>query len=139
MRAISISVSVTAAVVAAAALAAGAADAASPSGDPYQASVANRKCMRANGGPEPMPDRRGDIHLTLAQERRLRAVGKKNVDAADRICFRNLRAAFSTKPLSATAIAQAKVVLGQLKGCVDRFGFTMGTPKVKNMSEGRAF
>ena len=86
-----------------------------------------------------MPDHSGDIHLTLAQEHELRAVGRKRVDMADKICFSNLRAAFSTRPLSATAMGQAKLVLRQLKRCIGGLGFTMGEPVVKNLSRGRAF
>jgi hypothetical protein len=41
-----------------------------PSTDPYEASVACSKCMRRHGFPMPMPNRRGDIHLSRLLRRR---------------------------------------------------------------------
>ena len=106
----------------------------------YAASLAYSKCMRAHGVPQPNPDRNGDIHLTAAQEARMRAVGRAKVQAADRICFeQHLRGVVSTKPLSPYAIARAIGVLKELSACMRSFGYVEGKPVVRNLSEGRAF
>lgn len=106
----------------------------------YAASLAYSRCMRAHGVPQPDPDRNGDIHLTRAQEARMRAVGRARVQAADRTCFdAHLKGVVSTKPLSAYAIGRAISVLKELSACMKSFGYTEGRPVVRNMSEGRAF
>jgi hypothetical protein len=110
-----------------------------PSTDPYKASLAFAACMRAHGVPHPDPDRNGDFKLTPAQERRLHAVGRAKVSAADKACFKYLKPVVSTKPLSATAKAQARHVLGQVRTCVRGFGFRLGAPVVRDLSRGRAF
>jgi hypothetical protein len=109
-----------------------------PSANPYTGGVAYAACMRAHGVPHPDPDRKGNFHLTLAQERRLRAVGHAKVEAATKACFKYLRPVVSTKPLSARAKAQARKVLEQLRTCVRRRGFKLGAPTVRDMSLGRA-
>jgi hypothetical protein len=105
----------------------------------YKASLAYAQCMRAHGVPQPNPDLSGDIHLTPADERRMRAVGHAKVQAADKLCFNlHLKGVVSTKPLSAFAIAQAIEVLRDLKACMRTFGYVEGKPVVRNMSRGRA-
>ncbi len=123
------------ALLAAAALAAQA-GAATP--DPYRAGLAYAACMRAHGVPHPNPDRKGDFHLTAAQETRLRAVGHAKVEAADQACFHFLKPVVSTKPLSAHAKAEAVKVIKELRACVREAGFRLGEPVVTNMSRGRA-
>jgi hypothetical protein len=95
--------------------------------------------MRAHGVPHPDPDRKGDFHLTPAQEGRLRAAGHAKVEAATRACFKYLKPVVSTKPLSPDAKAQAKKVLAKLRACVRALGFRLGEPVVKDMTLGRAF
>jgi hypothetical protein len=105
----------------------------------YAASLAYSRCMRAHGVPQPDPDRNGDIHLTQAQEARMRAVGRAHVQAADRICFAaHLKGVVSTKPLSGYAIGRAIGVLKELSACMKSFGYTEGRPIVHQMNEGRA-
>jgi hypothetical protein len=110
-----------------------------PSADPYKAGLAYAACMRAHGVPHPNPDRTGNFHLTPAQERRLHAVGHAKVEAATRACFKYLKPAVSTKPLSAGAKAKAIKVLDQLRACVRKLGFRLGAPVVKDLTLGRAF
>ena len=110
-----------------------------PFTDPYEAGLAFAACMRAHGVPHADPDRNGDFTLTPAQEHRLHKVGRANVRAADKACFRYLKPVVSTKPLSAQAKAQARHVLGQVRTCVRRLGFRLGAPVVQNLSRGRAF
>jgi hypothetical protein len=112
-----------------------------PGGDRvYAASLAYSKCMRAHGVPQPNPDRNGDIHLTQADEERMRAVGRATVRAADRICFeQHLKGVVSTKPLSAYAVNRALDVLKELRACMKSFGYTEGKPVVRNQSQGRVF
>ena len=87
-----------------------------------------------------LPRTPDDIHLTRAQEARMRAVGRARVQAADRTCFdAHLKGVVSTKPLSAYAIGRAISVLKELSACMKSFGYTEGRPVVRNMSEGRAF
>jgi hypothetical protein len=110
-----------------------------PSANPYKAGLAYAACMRAHGVPHPNPDRKGDFHLTPAQEQRLRAAGHAKVEAATQTCFKYLKPVVSTKPLSAKAKARAVKVLEQLRACVRTFGFKLGAPIVKDMTLGRAF
>jgi hypothetical protein len=110
------------------------------SGRVYTASLAYAKCMRAHGVPQPNPDRNGDIHLTPADERRLRLVGRAKVQAADKLCFNlHLKGVVSTKPLSVGAQLRAIEVLKQLSACMRGYGYRMGRPVVRNLSRGRAF
>jgi hypothetical protein len=109
-----------------------------PSASPYTAGLAYAACMRAHGVPHPDPDRNGDFHLTRAQDKALRAVGRAKVEAATKACFKYLKPVVSTKPLSATAIARAKAVLADVRECVRRNGFVLGAPVVKNLTLGRA-
>lgn len=116
--------------------------AAAAAADPklYEASLAYAKCMRAHGVPQPNPDRNGDIHLTPADERRLRRVGRAKVQAADEVCFDlHLKGVVSTKPLSPLAQARALDVLRELAACMHAFGYEEGEPVVRNLSRGRAF
>jgi len=94
--------------------------------------------MRAHGVPHPDPDRKGDFQLTPPQERQLRKAGRTKVEAASKACFKYLRPVVSTKPLSAGAKARAVKVLEQLRDCVHKAGFELGTPIVKDMTLGRA-
>jgi hypothetical protein len=110
-----------------------------PSRDPYRAARAFAACMRSHGVPHPDPDRRGDFHLTPAEEKRLQAVGHAEVEAATTACFRFLKPVVSTKPLSAEAKARAKKVLEQVRVCMRGLGFRLGTPVVENLTLGRAF
>jgi hypothetical protein len=106
----------------------------------YSASLAYAKCMRAHGVPQPDPDRNGDIHLTPADERRMRRVGRAKIQAADSLCFNlHLKGVVSTKPLSAAAQLQAIHVLEELSACLRGYGYRMGRPVVRNLSRGRAF
>jgi hypothetical protein len=107
--------------------------------DPYKAAMAYAACMRAHGVPHPNPDRTGNFQLTEAQEARLAAAGRKKVELASRVCFKYLRPVVSTKPLSPEAKARALVVLRDLRTCVKKRGFTLGTPVVRNTTLGRAF
>ena len=108
-----------------------------PSSNPYVASLAYAKCLRARGVPHPNPDRHGDFDLTPAQERRLRSVPKARRDAAMKACFHNL-AGLNNQPLSERAHNRALKVLVQLKRCLHGFGYEVGRPVVRNMSFGRA-
>ena len=78
-----------------------------PSANPYAAGLAFAACMRAHGVPHPNPDRNGDFHLTPAQERRLKAAGHANVEAATQTCFKYL------KPVSAPSLCQRRRRLGR--------------------------
>ncbi len=129
-----------AAAVLLAAVSVTAASAAPPREREYTASLAYARCMRAHGVPQPDPDRNGDIHLTRADERRLRRVGRAKVRAVDKLCFRrHLKGVVSTQPLSPWAQMRAKAVLRELSRCMRAYGYRMGRPIVRNLSEGRAF
>jgi hypothetical protein len=128
--------------LAAAALAALAVAGASSADDSklHGASLAYAQCMRAHGVPQPNPDPNGDIRLTPADERRMRAVGRAKVQAADALCFdRHLKGVVSTKPLSPLAQARAIDVLRELAACMKTFGYVEGEPIVRNLTRGRAF
>jgi len=106
----------------------------------YSASLAYAQCMRAHGVPQPDPDRNGDIHLTPADERALRRVGRTKVQATDKLCFElHLKGVVSTKPLSVLAQLRAIRVLEDLSACMRGYGYSMGRPVVRNLSRGRAF
>jgi len=110
-----------------------------PQSRSYLASVRYARCMRAHGVAHPEPDKNGDFHLTPAQERRMRAsASRKQIQAADKECFRYLKGVVSTKPLSKAAIRAALVPLRDLKKCLAGFGYEVGNPMVRNMSRGRA-
>jgi hypothetical protein len=108
-----------------------------PSTNPYLASLAYAQCLRRQGVPQPLPDRRGDFNLTPRQERALRRVPKTRRNAAMKACFHNL-AGLNNDPLSARAHRRAIRVLAELKACLHGFGYTVGTPMVRNLSYGRA-
>ena len=106
----------------------------------YTASLAYARCMRAHGVPQPNPAPNGDINLTPADERRMRAIGHSKVQAADKLCFNlHLKGVVSTKPLSLLAMARALEVLRELSACMHSYGYSLGKPVVRNMSRGRAF
>jgi hypothetical protein len=109
-----------------------------PSTDPYAASLAYVKCMRAHGVPQPNPDRAGNIHLTPADERRMREIPRARRTAADKACFHTLKG-LDNRPLSPQAKSRALGVLRQVARCMRSRGHEMGAPVVKNMSRGRAF
>jgi hypothetical protein len=106
----------------------------------YRASLDYARCMRAHGVAHPNPDANGDFHLTLAQERAMRASSTPaQREAADKTCFRYLKGVVDTKPLSKRAIRAALVPLRDLKRCLRGFGYDEGAPIVRNLSRGRAF
>jgi hypothetical protein len=105
----------------------------------YRANLAFAKCMRAHGVPHPDPDRRGDFHLTPADEARMRSVGRAKHEAAEKACFHWIKAVTSTKPLSTHARTEAVKVLAEVRSCVRDHGFVLGEPFVKNLTLGRAF
>jgi hypothetical protein len=106
----------------------------------YKASLAYATCLRAHGLDHPNPDANGDFHLTPVQEERLKASAPRGErQQADKDCFRFLKGAVSTKPLSKAAIRAALAPLRELKECLHGFGYDVGKPTVKNLSRGRAF
>jgi hypothetical protein len=105
--------------------------------DPYVASSRYAVCMRQHGVPHPSPDRRGDFHLTPAQERRLRSVPRSTRELADKACFHHLKG-LNMSPLSSAAKQRALGVLRQLSACMKGLGYAMGPPLVKNLPRGRA-
>jgi hypothetical protein len=110
--------------------------AARPSADPYRASLAYARCLRSRGIPHPNPNRVGDFNLTPADERRLRAVPNRRREAATRACFHTLKG-LDMRPLSRQGQQQALVVLRELRSCIQRHGYKVGAPIVRNMSMGR--
>src|SRR4051812_7990947 len=109
-----------------------------PSTNPYVASLRYAECMRAHGVPQPNPDRTGNIHLTPADERRMRAVPRSKRLAADKACFHNLKG-LNNRPLTPRAQRRALGVLREVSRCMSGYGFRLGKPVVKNMPRGRAF
>lgn len=109
-----------------------------PSKDPYTASLAYAKCMRAHGVPHPYPDRAGNFHLTPAQERRLKQVPYAKRQAADKACFHTI-SALDHRPLSQEAQLRALGVLRDVSRCMKGRGHLLGAPVVKNLPRGRAF
>lgn len=105
---------------------------------PYAASLAFAACLRRHGVPHPDPDRRGDFHLTPSDEARLRKVGSKKHEAAEKACFHLLKRTVSLKPLSSEARQAALGPLRDLKRCLEARGYEVGKPMVRNMSRGRA-
>jgi hypothetical protein len=110
--------------------------AARPTADPYRASLAYARCLRGRGVPHPDPNRAGDFNLTLRDERRLRSVPKRQREAATRACFHNLKG-LDNRPLSRQGQERALVVLGELRRCIQRHGYEVGAPIVRNMTLGR--
>lgn len=106
------------------------------SADPYTASLAYARCMRAHGVPHPSPDRKGDFHLTLAQERRMKKVPRARREAAARACFHTLKG-LDMRPLSREAQRRALAVLGRLRRCMARRGHVLGKPIVQYRGLGR--
>jgi hypothetical protein len=104
--------------------------------DPYAASLAYARCMRAHGVPHPNPDRRGDFSLTAADERRMKQVPRARREAATRACFHTLKG-LDMRPLSREAQRRALAVLGQVRRCLVRRGHEVGKPIVRNMGMGR--
>jgi hypothetical protein len=109
-----------------------------PSGDPYTASLAYARCLRAHGVPHPNPDKRGDFSLTAADERRLRSVDRRKRKAAENACFHHLQG-LNLRPLSKQALARAGAVLEEMRLCIRAYGYEVGPPEVRNLSRGRAF
>ena len=107
-----------------------------PTADPYRASLAYARCLRRHGVPHPNPNRAGDFNLTPADERRLRAVPKRQREAAMRACFHTLKG-LDMRPLSRQGQRRALAVLRELRRCMQRHGHTLGTPIVRNLSMGR--
>jgi hypothetical protein len=105
--------------------------------DPYVASSRYAACLRQHGVPHPNPDKRGDFHLTPAQERRMRLVPPGTREAADKACFHHLKG-LNMAPLSRGAKQKALGVLRQLSRCMHGYGYAMGPPLVKNLPRGRA-
>jgi hypothetical protein len=108
-----------------------------PSSDPTTASLRYARCLRRHGVPHPDPDKRGDFNLTPADEKRLRAVDRKERKAADNACFHHLKG-LNLKPLSRHAIALATEVVEDLARCLRSYGHEVGAPQVRNLGRGRA-
>ena len=106
------------------------------SADPYRASLAYARCLRRHGVPHPNPNRKGDFNLTPADERRLRSVPGPRREAAMRACFHTLKG-LDNRPLSRQGQRRALVVLGELRHCIERHGYDVGAPIVRNMTLGR--
>lgn len=109
-----------------------------PQVGPHAAALAFAACLRAHGVPHPDPDRRGDFHLTPSDEARLRKVGSKKHEAAEKACSHLLKGTVSLKPLSREARRAALEPLRDLKRCLEGRGYEIGKPTVKNMGRGRA-
>src|SRR5437763_14369497 len=92
-----------------------------PSHDPYTASLAYAKCMRAHGVPHPDPDRRGDFHLTAAEERLLKTVPATRRKAADRACLSTLEG-LDNRPLTHQAHTRALRDLRQVAASIKPHG-----------------
>jgi hypothetical protein len=92
--------------------------------------------MRAHGVPHPNPNRKGDFHLTPADERRMRSVPHREREAATRSCFHTLKG-LDMRPLSREAQRRALAVLAQLRRCMARWGHVLGKPIVENRGMGR--
>jgi hypothetical protein len=107
-----------------------------PTPDPYRASLAYARCLRRHGVPHPNPNRKGDFSLTPADERRLRAVPKRQREAATRACFHTLKG-LDMRPLSRQGQKRALVVLRELRRCIERHGQEVGPPIFRNMTMGR--
>jgi hypothetical protein len=106
------------------------------SADPYAASLAYARCLRAHGVPHPNPDRKGNFSLTAAQERRLKSVPRAKRQAAMRACFHTLKG-LDMRPLSREAQRRALAVFAQLRRCMARRGHVLGKPIVENRGMGR--
>jgi hypothetical protein len=109
--------------------------------DPYKASLAFARCMRQHGVPHPNPDSAGNFHLALRQEQLMRRATPRQHELAERACFHFLKPVVSTKPLSAHAMALARVALRALAACMRSRGYDFydSPPVVSNLSRGRAF
>jgi len=110
---------------------------AGPSTNPYLASLAYARCLRAHGVPQPLPDEHGEFSLTPADEKRLRTVPRPQREAGMKACFHHI-SALNNDPLSERAHRRAIKVLLELKKCLRGFGYTVGRPMVRNMSFWRA-
>jgi hypothetical protein len=106
-----------------------------PSTNPYLASLAYTRCLRAHGVPQPLPDKHGEFSLTPADEKRLRTVPRSQREAGMKACFHHI-SALNNDPLSERAHRRAIKVLLDLKKCLRGFGYTVGRPMVRNMSFG---
>jgi hypothetical protein len=109
-----------------------------PSSQEYRAALAYARCMRAHGVPHPDPKPTGEFELTHAQDERLQATPRARRVAADRACFHHLKG-LNAAPLSRQARREALRVLRELRSCVLRGGYDLGTPTARNRSRGRAF
>jgi hypothetical protein len=92
--------------------------------------------LRRHGVPHPDPDRTGDFNLTPADELRLRAVPRREREAATRACFHTLKG-LDMRPLSRQGQTRALAVLQQLRRCMQRRGYRVGDPIIRNLSLGR--
>ena len=106
-----------------------------PSPDPYTASVAYAKCLRAHGVPHPLPDAKGNFSLTPAEEQRLRRVPRKTRKAAENACFHHLTV-LNLKPLSPQALARAMMDLSRLSQTQQQ---KMGLANRKHVEENYGF
>jgi hypothetical protein len=107
-----------------------------PTVDPYRASLAYARCLRSRGVPHPNPDRAGDFNLTPRDEQRLRSVPKRRREVATRACFHTLKG-LDMRSLSQQGEKRALVVLRELRRCIERHGYKVGDPIVRNMTMGR--
>jgi hypothetical protein len=108
-----------------------------PSADPYTASLAYARCMRAHGVPHPDPDKRGDFRLTAADERRMSRVDAGTKRRAERACFHTLKG-LDLRPLSHQALARANKVIADFGRCLRAYGHKVGAPDAKNLGHGTA-
>jgi len=103
--------------------------------DPYKASLAFARCMRQHGVPHPNPDSAGNFHLTPRQEQLMRRATPRQHELAERACFHFLKPVVSTKPLSAHAMAQARVALRALAACMRSRGYDFYNPSGRQEPE----
>ena len=104
----------------------------------YRAALDYARCMRAHGVPHPDPQPSGNFELTRTQDEQLRATPRSRRVAADRACFHYLKG-LDTTPLSRQARSRALRVLEEVRNCLLRVGYDLGTPTVRNLGRGRAF
>jgi hypothetical protein len=109
-----------------------------PRSKEYRASLDYARCMRAHGIPHPDPLANGSFELTRAQDEQLRATRRSRRVAAGRACSYYLKR-LNTTPLSRQAMSRALGVLQEVRRCVLRAGYDLGTPTVRNLGRGRAF
>jgi len=106
--------------------------------DDYRTALRYAQCMRAHGVPHPDPAPDGSFALTRAQDERLRSVPRSRRLSANRACARILDS-LRLPPLSPRAKRRALRVLAEVRSCLLRAGYDLGTPVVRDLGNGRAF